>query len=329
MNIRKETEVHFTGETTLDSGLTVGVHIEADVDADENFAGDEAYMYLSGGWGRINFGEEDGVAYLLQVAAPSADSNVDGLRQYISTYNLTGGNFGGIPATETTTLGAFSVAGDNFRLDYDHAVAGGANKLSYMTPVFNGFQAGVSYIPTVSDTANGFTATDSDNDSTEYGDAYEVAARYEGAFEGVGIAFGAGYGHYSNEDDALTGGTDITDDRKTWNVGADLDFAGFGLGVAYLSDDIEVERTIDVDNDTWVVGADYQMGAYKLGASWLNTELDSNQAGSDEIDIDRFTGGVSYAYGPGMSFRGSVSVIDGDDEFADSTQVMLGTQVNF
>jgi hypothetical protein len=28
LNIRKETEVHFTGETTLDSGLTVGAHVE-------------------------------------------------------------------------------------------------------------------------------------------------------------------------------------------------------------------------------------------------------------------------------------------------------------
>ena len=48
---------------------------------------EESYAYFSGAWGRVNFGKEDGAAYLLQVAAPSADSNVDGLRQYVAGTN--------------------------------------------------------------------------------------------------------------------------------------------------------------------------------------------------------------------------------------------------
>ena len=32
-DILRETEIHFTGETTLDNGLTVGVHHEADIDS--------------------------------------------------------------------------------------------------------------------------------------------------------------------------------------------------------------------------------------------------------------------------------------------------------
>ena len=32
VDILRETEIHFTGETTLDNGLTVGVHHEADID---------------------------------------------------------------------------------------------------------------------------------------------------------------------------------------------------------------------------------------------------------------------------------------------------------
>src|ERR1019366_893120 len=34
-DILRETEIHFTGETTLDNGLTVGVHHEADIDQQE------------------------------------------------------------------------------------------------------------------------------------------------------------------------------------------------------------------------------------------------------------------------------------------------------
>lgn len=287
VNIRKETEVHFTGETTLDSGLTVGVHVEADVDADDDFTTDEAYMYLSGGWGRVNFGEEDGAAYLLQVAAPSADSNIDGLRQYISSYN--------------------NGAGD-LVIDYANDIATDANKLTYMTPVFNGFQVGASYTPSVTNSANGTTATALDNDGG-LDDGYEIAARYEGAFEGVGLAFGAGYSDYSGELDAT--------DQDEWNVGLDMDFAGFGLGVVYT--ELDDEAAAD-ELETLVVGADYQLGAYKLGASWLN------QDGAAELD--RYTVGAGYSYGPGMSFRGSVSVIDNEND-VDSTQVSLGTQVNF
>lgn len=305
MNIRKETEIHFTGETTLDSGLTVGVHVESNVDRDDSFDSEEAYMYLSGGWGRVNFGEEDGAAYLLQVAAPNADSNIDGLRQYITTYNSTG------------TGGAA-----DFRLDYDHVAPGTGgnyyNKLTYMTPVFNGFQAGVSYIPTMTNDGNGLTAVDADNTPGDFEDGYELAARYEGAFEGVGVAFGAGWGRYDREANAAG-----QDDQTTWNAGLDLDFAGFGLGFAYLDTDQGLSGSND--QTTMVVGADYQMGAYKLGASYLNQETET--AGADS-DIDRWTVGASYSYGPGMSFRGSVSMIDNDNSI-DSTQISLGTQVNF
>lgn len=307
LNIRKETEIHFTGETTLDSGLTVGAHVELDMDRDDANSVEESYIYMSGGWGRVNVGEEDGVAYLLQVAAPSADSNVDGLRQYISTYSANG------------------TSGNTLRLDYDHVAPGSSqyNKVTYMTPVFNGFQAGASYIPTMSDDANGVSAVNTDNDAADYKDGIELAVRYEGAYEGVGVAFGAGYGKYDIESN--TGGAgNPTDDAKTWNAGLDLDFAGFGFGVAYLDQDTEI-NTVETDVTTMVAGGDYQMGAYKLGLSYLNQET---EVAGVETDIDRWTAGASYSYGPGMSFRGSVSMIDNDNNF-DATEVTLGTQINF
>lgn len=68
----RNTELHFGAETTLDNGLTVGFHTEAETDAgaagSDGFNVDESYVYFSGGWGRINAGDEDGASYLLQVA---------------------------------------------------------------------------------------------------------------------------------------------------------------------------------------------------------------------------------------------------------------------
>src|ERR1035438_755598 len=72
-DILRETEIHFTGETTLDNGLTVGVHHEAAIDNQyaggvDPFVTEESYAYFSGAWGRVNFGKEDGANYLLQVS---------------------------------------------------------------------------------------------------------------------------------------------------------------------------------------------------------------------------------------------------------------------
>lgn len=317
-DFRKETEVHFTGETTLDNGLTVGAHVELDVDgSDDDATVDESYVYMSGGWGRVNFGEEDGAAYLLQVAAPSADANVDGLRQYINTFDLS--QLVGANAGLTTDV-----------LDYDHAPAEDANKFTYMTPVFNGFQAGVSYIPSITDTPDSTGAMGTEDGTGEFDDGYELAARYEGAFEGLGIALGAGIGNYAREETAAG-----QDDQQVWNAGVDFDWNMLGFGVAYLQDDNGVED--DGDTTTWVAGVDYQMGAYKLGLSYLMREDEAGSPvnpGTTELETNRWTGGVTYSYGPGMSFRGALSYVDaetgtaGDDE-RDGYQVTVGTQINF
>src|ERR1035437_2467083 len=160
LDILRETEIHFTGETTLDNGLTVGVHHEADIDQQYNnaggdfFATEESYAYFSGAWGRVNFGKEDGANYLLQVAAPSADENFDGLRQYINPFNggltgVGGANIGG-GVTGTGQIGGLGGRGyiNTGKLDYSNDASGYSNKLTYLTPVWSGFQAGLSYTPT-------------------------------------------------------------------------------------------------------------------------------------------------------------------------------------
>lgn len=311
-DILRETEVHFGGETTLDNGLTVGAQIEAEADSGDAFAIDESYLYMAGSWGRVNFGDEDGAAYLLQVAAPSADDNVDGLRQFINPIRYSA-------ATANTTLTGFNAGG----LDYDNDFAGDDDKVTYLSPVFNGFQAGVSYTPeSLDDDSDGVTGNNTLVDGN-VGSTWEVAARYEGTFNTVGVILGAGYTHADIEEDELAG----QDDFNEWNVGADLDIGAFGVGAIYT----ENNNTSDVndENETWVVGVDYTTGPFKLGGSYLSN--DSDASGTD-VETDRWTAGVVYTYGPGMTFRGSVqhvnSDVDGGDD-VDGTAVLLGTQVNF
>ena len=334
-DIIRETEIHFTGETTLDNGLTVGFHAETEADGGNSFEVEESYAYFAGNWGRVNFGAEDGAAYLLQVAAPAADTNIDGIRQYVNPVNYglaedgafdVNGN-GAIAGAEATALFAFDSI--NTRWDYAQDVTGYADKITYITPVFNGFQAAASYTPDVEDFNGGYAnsfGVRQDDVEDEHGDAWEAAARYEGQFNAVRVALGGGWSHINLEEETTVPA--VNDDLTMWNVGLNLGFGPFNVGTAYADSDRGLEGSFD--SDTWVVGVDYTTGPFVLGASYYDNEQERG-AGADDLETDRYSGGVTYTYGPGMTFRGSVHHIEHEvgSEDMDATSVMLGTQINF
>lgn len=305
LDFRKSTEVLLSGEVALDNGITAGAEINLLADRqDGGSTVDESYMYLSSSWGRVNFGEADGITGLLQVSAPAADENIDGYDPEIGTFrDATGGTIG-----------------------YKHNDNGDTNKFTYITPVFSGLQAGVSYTPSPSegDQAGINAAVVANTVGTDLENAWEVAARYERALETVDFTLGAGYAHASQEHDAAN-----EDDRQSWNVGATLGWNAFDFGVAYLTTNNSADND---DTDTWVAGVNYTTGPYVLGASYLSRE---NENAVNDEEIDRWTVGAIYEWGPGMTFRGSVQFQDAEDvggvatADADGTQIGLGTQLNF
>ncbi len=303
----RESEIHFNAEGTADNGLTYGFHVEAEADGQDSFDVEESYLYLASNLGRVNLGSEDGAAYLLQVAAPSADANIDGLRQYIN------------PFTDISSI------------DYANDVTGTSEKVTYLSPNWNGLQLGASYTPDIEDAddvdgtdpdaiAAAFASIGSGSDALggfatdDENDFYEGALRYEGTFNNIGFALGGGYGQ----------GQD-SDDFQQWNVGADFDIGAFGVGAAYTETESEV---VDAEQETIVVGADYTTGPFQFGVSYLN--LDGQD---DTQDADRYAGGVVYTVTQGLTLRGSVQYVDADDgaggDDEDATAVLGGIQFNF
>ncbi len=334
----RETEIQASGETTLDNGITVGAHIELEADGEDGAGVQESYLFFSGEWGRINAGTEDGAVYLLQVATPSADSNYDGLRQYVQPFNYA------VMAGAATGLTApFAGMTEADGLDYDQDLAVGTDNLTYLSPVFNGFQLGVTYVPDFSD--NGGSAFDLDGVRTDntlsFGSLYEFGARYEGMFNNIGVILGGGYTHLERERVAavITPGL-VSDDRTVWNGGIDLDIGPFGFGVSYSEDDHgDVRNALDDgsigEEEILVIGADYTTGPFKFGASYLDSD---NSFGIEMLESTRYTGGVEYTYGPGMSFRGSITHVEHDKvtglpategDKVDGTAVLFGTHVDF
>jgi outer membrane protein OmpU len=303
----RESELHFNAEGTADNGLTYGFHVESEVDGEDSFEVEESYLYLASNLGRVNLGSEDGANYLLQVAAPSADANIDGLRQYISPTQY------GVDSLGVSSLNAF----DGVGLDYANDISGQEEKITYLSPNWNGLQLGASYTPEVTDGDTVGTAGFSLEDAG-LGEAYEAAIRYEGTFNNIGFALGAGYTTVEND-------TAAQDDIDQWNVAADFDIGAFGIGAVYTQLD-NVGGTPDVDADTIVVGADYTTGPFQFGASYLTQDADTVG------DSDRYTGGVVYTLTQGLTLRGSVSYLDQDAATGvdqEATSVLGGIQFNF
>lgn len=309
-DLQREGEIYFTGETTLDNGLTVGVEVqlEASQDADQI---DESYLYFSGNWGRVNVGSENGAAYLLQVGAPAVDANFDGIDPEYVAIN-TGAN----------TISGVTGRGFNYGMGTDDRAD--SERLTYLSPVFSGFQVGASYSPNITEdvgTRAGLPVPGAQEDELQIG------ARWAGDFEGAGIVLGAGW---AQADD--TTGVVGADDRDQWNAGAQVNIAGFTVGAAYFQDNNGVSN--DGDTTTWTAGVNYGFGAYTVGASYLATETEVG-AGAGEDELDRVLVGGSYTYGPGLSFNGAVHFYDLEDNAGaaasenDATVVTLGTTVKF
>ena len=121
-----------------------------------------------------------------------------------------------------------------------------------------------------------------------------------------------------------------SDGYKQWNLGGNVGWEAFNFGLAYLQDNGGVSNNID-GNKTWDAGVDYTTGPYKLGFSYLNNKLALDSA-TNKANTDRYTGGMVYTYGPGMTFRGSVSYVKTalpTVSDVTATDVLVGTQINF
>lgn len=308
-DLKRKSQVSFTGETTLDNGLTVGYNgtlfQENNEDGSNVTTGAEverSYLYFSGNWGRVNLGRENGAAYLLQVSAPGADANIDGQDIAVSFYNA-----------------------ENVRQDYKHVSTETQynDKITYLTPKFNGFQAGVSYATTDEAKSNSDRFGNAAKNSTEFKDIMEIAARYDGEFSGVGVHAGAGYSKANNDQAAK--------DFDAYNVGLKFTFDSFGLGAAYLNEDAGTTGTSAYKARTWTVGGDYTYGAYTFGVNYFNTK---NKAA--DADLDRWTVGAGYTFGPGMKFNGVLGFYNGDNVLNngtaannDATVFTIGTDIQF
>lgn len=343
-DLRREIEMHFSGEKTLDNGLTVGIKAEFKL-GNEGQGGsvnsitggnrdpdqfDEGFIYFSGGWGRFQLGAKDGAAYLLGVQAPSADSNIDGMRIYTQAWNIDVWDDG-------INNGSYSPPNSTVRLNYDNSNFGNIDRATYLTPKWNGLQLGASYAPENSKKSvdNSFLGMDTNDRVGRFEHAVDLAARWDGQLGDVKVTTGLGYSAADTQIDAAPGNNG-SDAHRTFTTGLNLGWQEWSIGGAYK---VASTGVAGPDNAQQVIAAGLAWDAkpLHLGVSWYQMTLESNAFSiglADDIQIQRITAGGWYQLADGVTLRGTVArlgVDNGTNSPVDphQMQVALGTEIMF
>ncbi|GAB5470052.1 MAG: hypothetical protein Kilf2KO_30820 [Rhodospirillales bacterium] len=298
-------EVWFLGSYKHDNGITFGARVELEVFASSTSPDtiDEHYIFVEGDFGRIVAGSENSAAYIMHYAAPVAGLPINS--GWVTVF---------IPPNADSSVGFRSPSVSTY-LDYGND----ENQLTYYTPRFAGFQLGLSYAPTVSNTGEGQNFPVEADRDTQYYNGFAVGANFVDDFDGFGVALSAGYtrAEAPNSVQAVGG-----NDYQGVNLGANLSYAGVTIGGAYANAiDGQVSPgslgTQSSEGQSFDVGIAYSAGPWTVGAEYFQGEVDGylNDGNVDSEAIvgagnkDKLyaaTGGLTYALGPGITARGGV-----------------------
>jgi outer membrane protein OmpU len=255
---QSDTEVYFTGSTTLDNGIEIGARIELEGETSGDQV-DEQFLFVNGGFGRIEVGKNDSAADAMGITAPRVGP--------------VGPNDGGIEDWY-----------ENAAIIDTVPSSGDQNRATYYTPSMGGFQAGVSFADdsnTATGTYNGIAgsgdnvvsaglAFDHDFDGVSLGLSVEGENQGEGNWYGAGVNVGFGNftvgGSYGTKEDDYglsNNATSTVDDTDA-----------FDLGVSYAMDAASVSATYayqeqgSVEVQAASLGMAYTLGA---GVSWQSS----------------------------------------------------------
>jgi len=271
-----DNEIIVRAQGITDGGIRYGSKIEIEVagggDAGSDGDGisiDEAGLFFSGNFGRVELGRDDGAEDLMFVGAEDAQAGT-----------------GGIDG-DTSNLGQiqFPDMGDDI-------------KATYFTPRFAGFQLGVSFTPDGDDNNNGIG-----NDALDGGDGRKNAVgggiNWVGVLGPVDLTLSAvgNIADVKGSGDAQ-GAQGFRDEAKAFAVGALLGFGGLSFGASYN----DYEGPLDSQKGQLAsLGIAYGFGPANVS---VGVEQDWNDE-TDNATIFAVSGDIGLM--PGVTLKGDVS----------------------
>jgi outer membrane protein OmpU len=284
---------------TLDNGLKIGGEIQ--VEGQQDGSGehvDEEYIYVSGSFGRLELGTDNGAPYRMHYGVKSNGIGID----ESDVTNWVAGTSGELRSTSRTT-----------GIDNDQ------NKITYFSPRVNGFQVGATYLPN-SDDINGTTPNTAGQETDgSRDDGFGVAANYVTSVADMSIKASVGYMD-AGGDDATAG------NEEALSAGIQLGFGGFTASLAYGEHEDDSAATLR-DVNVFGVSLAYNMGPAGVSLAYIRGEDSDNNSEQDALEV-----GASYKVGPGVTAKGSIYYADrvtNGNEVADGVGVAAGLALSF
>jgi outer membrane protein OmpU len=244
-----DTEIHIQATGKTDSGVTYGSYVELDVYGNEEQDGgtgptqtsviaDEANLFFSGGFGRIELGRQDGAEDVMFVGAEDAQSGT-----------------GGIDGDTSNLASVYHISNGDFA------------KAIYYTPRVAGFQLGADWGPSKSDNQG----INQPNEGGAQGNSVGAGANWVGSFGGVDLTLSttAAWTHANgNIPDPQRPGNTTDKDQKDAEIGGLLGVGGLSFGVT-------AGRNFDFNEGNFIDGGlKYGFGAASASLGYVNWNPD-------------------------------------------------------
>jgi len=303
----QDAEIHFTGSTVLDNGLEVGARIELAGEDDDGSQIDEAWIYFSGGFGEVRMGSFDDALALLCVIPPGGTENFS--------------------AFSPNQWGANTVTSNSVCTGVDDE--GDAQKLLYLSPVFAGFQLGLSYTPSGDKKTHGdgvgahLGMPVNEDDASRHNVSLYGTYSYETEDWYLQVGLGGSWeGNVEKAD-----GEPNRDESEFYQAGVlvGIEDVSFGASFEYYHDDDLFLATLengDVVADRWVlgVGAAYELEPWTFGIGYSILQADIDIAGAPDEDFTQQRAALtaSYELSSGIDLDGELAYTwtDADPESA-------------
>ena len=305
-----DTELYFSGQTTLDNGLTVLAMVSLEADTGGTNA-DETYMILSGGFGALQLGIRQG-AHANMANSGQDQGGQDWDEAYFS------GNWS--PTPDGFRMANFETGLTYYSVD-DASIA-------YISPEFFGFSVGATYTPEVGSNDGGNTGLSDYDNTTERKDQFDVAVAFSNEFYGIGVDadFGYIYGHGTKYTDSAG----IRQNVPSWEmfrVGGALSYAGFSIGGAWADHEYDGDTRAQGDGHAWQIGAGYENGPYGIDFNYAHAEAEGDLVGAganEDETVDYYKATGRYDLGPGISLSAAVYHINYDNDTGEDRRITAG-----
>lgn len=262
----------------------------------------DAYVYLSGAYGKVVLGDHNGASDLIVYAPTVGLGQVDG--QYT--------NF-----TDPTTLAPFMPTYIENGTDY-------STKVTYMTPKVGNdkhkVQVGVSYAPNSPNAGQNVVKYSNSTTGTtgvaSYRNVIKGAVQYEGSFSPVNVVFSANVITANAENSNFSNAA--YKEFTSWGLGAQLAYAGFTVGGNYqdagsfgAATNTATGADQNKDQHTWSAGVKYEAAKWAAAFSYLSGKGYNNgfagaaaptaNTSAYAKDFNAYGVGGTYTWFPGMA----------------------------